>query len=92
MKIPNSIYYQYRKKGKKKSNLIHGNIDLFYCIRTYDEIKKEIRQYFGFESVRVAFGIDFSASNEWQGRKTFNGQLLHKTNSNKIFNPYQKVR
>ena len=41
--------------------------------------------------MRIIFGIDLSASNEWQGLKTFNGQSLHKTNGTKVFNPYQKV-
>jgi hypothetical protein len=39
----------------------------------------------------VIVGIDFTASNEWKGRKTFNSQSLHKTLGNKIYNPYQKV-
>ncbi|CAF0843097.1 unnamed protein product [Rotaria sp. Silwood1] len=59
--------------------------------KSFNEIKTELRTNFHFNCVRIIFGIDFSASNEWQGRKTFNGQLLHKTNSNKIYNPYQKA-
>lgn len=39
----------------------------------------------------VIIGIDFTSSNEWKGRKTFNSQSLHKTIGNKIYNPYQKV-
>ncbi|CAF0756907.1 unnamed protein product [Rotaria sordida] len=59
--------------------------------RSINEIKTELLTNFYFNRIRIIFGIDFSASNEWQGRKTFNGQLLHKTNSNKIYNPYQKA-
>jgi hypothetical protein len=39
----------------------------------------------------VILGIDFTASNEWKGRKSFNQQSLHKIVGNKPFNPYQKV-
>ena len=35
--------------------------------------------------------MDFTASNEWQGRKTFNQNCLHKLTGNKVNNPYQKV-
>ena len=42
-------------------------------------------------SLNIIIGVDFTASNEWQGRKTFNSQSLHKTLGNKIYNPYQKV-
>ncbi|CAF1992604.1 unnamed protein product [Rotaria magnacalcarata] len=59
--------------------------------KLFVDIKKEIHRCFDFKSIRVIFGIDFSASNEWQGRKTFNGQFLHKTDANKIYNPYQKA-
>ena len=64
----------------------------FIFIRTFDQIKTEICSYFYFNRIRIVFGIDLSASNEWQGRKTFQGQSLHKTQGNKIYNPYQKVR
>ncbi len=63
-----------------------------FCIRSFDQLKKEITAYSYFNRIRIAFGIDLSASNEWKGRKTFNGQSLHKTLTNKIYNPYQKVR
>ena len=44
-----------------------------------------------FYSCNIIIGIDFTASNEWKGRKTFNQQSLHKTLGNKLYNPYQKV-
>jgi len=36
-------------------------------------------------------GVDFTASNEWKGRKSFNQNCLHKLVSTKVINPYQKV-
>ena len=45
----------------------------------------------GLEKTQLVIGIDFTASNEWQGRKTFGGNCLHKIIPGKIQNPYQKV-
>lgn len=45
----------------------------------------------GFRSCNVVIGIDFTASNEWQGKRSFNKTSLHKTNGSKVYNPYQKV-
>jgi E3 ubiquitin-protein ligase RGLG len=36
-------------------------------------------------------GVDFTASNEWKGRKSFNQSCLHKLVGTKVVNPYQKV-
>lgn len=74
-----------------KSNLLfkYENLSLF-CVRSFNQLKTEINTYLYFNRIRIAFGIDLSASNEWQGRKTFQGQSLHKT-QNKVYNPYQKV-
>ena len=45
----------------------------------------------GLERCGLIVGIDFTASNEWQGRKTFGSNSLHKIIAGKIYNPYQKV-
>ena len=45
----------------------------------------------GVERCNLIIGIDFSASNEWQGRKSFGSSCLHRIISGKIYNPYQKV-
>jgi len=45
----------------------------------------------GLESSSLLIGIDFSASNEWKGRKSFNQNCLHKLIGTKVSNPYQKV-
>lgn len=44
----------------------------------------------GLERSNVIIGIDFSASNEWQGRNSFHHKSLHET-SKKTKNPYQQV-
>ncbi|KAK3083626.1 hypothetical protein FSP39_000474 [Pinctada imbricata] len=45
----------------------------------------------GLERCGLIIGVDFTASNEWQGRKSFSGNCLHKVIHGKIYNPYQKV-
>jgi len=45
----------------------------------------------GFCSCDMIIGIDFTASNEWQGKRSFSKNNLHKISGSKIFNPYQKV-
>ncbi|CAH1801528.1 unnamed protein product [Owenia fusiformis] len=45
----------------------------------------------GLEKSHLIIGVDFTASNEWQGRKTFSGNCLHKISGSRISNPYQKV-
>ena len=51
----------------------------------------------GLEKANLVIGIDFTASNEWQGRKSFSGRSLHNIHidpkSNRInkWNPYQRV-
>lgn len=57
---------------------------------TYEDVVQGITKA-GLESANLIIGIDFTASNEWQGRKTFKGKNLHTVTGNKILNPYQKV-
>ncbi|KAK2164934.1 hypothetical protein LSH36_57g02041 [Paralvinella palmiformis] len=45
----------------------------------------------GLGKSNLIIGIDFTASNEWQGRKSFSGSCLHKTVGDRVYNPYQKV-
>ena len=51
----------------------------------------------GLGKANLIIGIDFTASNEWQGRKSFGGRSLHHINidpkSSRIskWNPYQRV-
>lgn len=44
----------------------------------------------GLESCELILGVDFTASNEWQGRRTFNRQCLHALLIRGM-NPYQQA-
>lgn len=76
----------------------NGSVDLknnFEAIKdrfeSYEEVRKAIRNA-GLESCNLIIGIDFTASNEWQGRKTFDHRSLHYIAKNsKQYNPYQRV-
>lgn len=58
---------------------------------TFDEVSRAVRNA-GLESSNLIIGIDFTASNEWQGRKSFSGRSLHHVfNNAKKLNPYQRV-
>lgn len=58
---------------------------------TFAEVSRAIKNA-GLESSNVIIGIDFTASNEWQGRKSFAGRSLHHIfNSTRRLNPYQRV-
>lgn len=45
----------------------------------------------GLPDIHVIVGIDFSTSNEWQGRKTFRGESLHALKGSNPHNPYQRA-
>lgn len=58
--------------------------------QTFEEVTSACRRA-GLEKCSLIIGVDFSASNEWQGRKTFGAHNLHRIIQGKIYNPYQKV-
>lgn len=57
---------------------------------TYDEVVGAIKKT-GMVKSDLIIGIDFSASNEWQGRKCFAVKCLHDVSNSKLLNPYQRV-
>ncbi|KAH7434837.1 hypothetical protein KP509_06G037200 [Ceratopteris richardii] len=53
------------------------------------EVKNALNNV-GLESASLIIGIDFTKSNEWTGKHSFDGMNLHETNGPKQ-NPYQHV-
>lgn len=52
---------------------------------------KEALDLAGLHDAHLMVGIDFTASNEWQGRRTFNQQCLHHVSALSTPNPYQCI-
>ncbi|KAK3776344.1 hypothetical protein RRG08_002997 [Elysia crispata] len=95
--------YQQRQQQKRSASqssllsilgLTYGGPKTFYSFEdrfcNFDDVARACRRA-GLETCGLIVGVDFSASNEWQGRKTFSGQNLHKIVPGKLLNPYQKV-
>lgn len=75
--------------------LSHTYNDRSFCaiedhFHSFTEVSEACKRA-GLENCGLIIGIDFTASNEWQGRKTFGSQCLHKVIPGRIYNPYQKV-
>lgn len=68
----------------------HANFSFEDHFSTFEDVIDACRRA-GLEKCQFILGIDFSASNEWQGRKTFGGRCLHRIVPGKLLNPYQKV-
>ncbi|KAF0694981.1 Aste57867_14169 [Aphanomyces stellatus] len=58
---------------------------------SYDDLTQALRKA-GLESSNLVLGIDYTKSNTWTGKRTFNGKCLHEISSNPRFmNQYQHV-
>lgn len=56
---------------------------------TFSEVSTAMRRA-GLPDIHVIVGIDFSASNEWQGRRSHRGESLHALKAGSQ-NPYQRA-
>ena len=65
-------------------------LNLYERFSSLEEITAACRSA-GLEECGLIFGVDFTASNEWQGKRSFGQGCLHKISGSKIYNPYQKV-
>lgn len=88
-----SAYKEVSKRLRKSSIFAQLGLTDFDSIKdkffTLSEVSRAMRTA-GLKSSNLIIGIDFTASNEWQGRKSFSGRCLHHINSKKL-NPYQRV-
>ncbi|ESQ27181.1 hypothetical protein EUTSA_v10018670mg [Eutrema salsugineum] len=70
------------KVAKKKYELIPDRFS------SLDQVSKALREA-GLESSNLILGIDFTKSNEWTGKTSFDGKCLHALGETK--NPYEKA-
>ncbi|VVB11595.1 unnamed protein product [Arabis nemorensis] len=69
--------------AKKKYELIPDRFS------SLDQVSKALREA-GLESSNLILGIDFTKSNEWTGKTSFDGKCLHAFDD-EIPNPYEKA-
>ncbi|XP_014677348.1 PREDICTED: E3 ubiquitin-protein ligase RGLG1-like [Priapulus caudatus] len=89
------LQYQQQQSLLSMLGLRPDSVSIFRPISDHFSTLSEVSaaiQRAGLDRCNLIIGIDFTASNEWQGRTTFGGQSLHATHPTKrLFNPYQKV-
>ncbi|XP_044467418.1 E3 ubiquitin-protein ligase RGLG4 [Mangifera indica] len=77
------------QKKKKKSNNIKNKFSLILDnFNTLEEVTAALREA-GLESSNLILGIDFTKSNEWTGKVSFNNRSLHAIGDDP--NPYEKA-
>ncbi|KAL4324551.1 hypothetical protein GQ457_11G011930 [Hibiscus cannabinus] len=71
-----------KQSAKQKYGFIPDNFS------TLDQVTKALRES-GLESSNLILGIDFTKSNEWTGKVSFNNRSLHAIGASQ--NPYEKA-
>jgi len=75
-----------RSSESKSPNKWQPILDKF---TTLAEVQAALRES-GLEASQLIVGVDFTQSNEWQGKNSFGGDCLHKIRPTRQ-NPYQEV-
>ncbi|XAR56929.1 hypothetical protein NMG60_11037592 [Bertholletia excelsa] len=73
-----------KQKKNKKYEYIPDNYS------NIDQVTAALRES-GLESSNLVLGIDFTKSNEWTGKISFNNRSLHDIHSGGILNPYENA-
>lgn len=82
----NSVF---RQKMSPKLNVDKFDMEVAAC-KCFDDLTTLLSRK-GLMTCDIVIGVDFTSSNEWKGRRTFNSQSLHKTLGTRVYNPYQRV-
>lgn len=72
-----------RKFSRKYSHIADKYVSL-------DQVQRELGVA-GLESSNLIVGIDFTKSNEWTGKHSFNGRSLHSLLPSPMMNPYEQA-
>ncbi|KAE9554201.1 hypothetical protein FO519_002565 [Halicephalobus sp. NKZ332] len=83
--------YKMRKQSSLLSVLnVTSMQEMLLTLTSLEGLAMALRKA-GLESTNLIFGIDYTASNKYQGERSFYGKSLHSVEETKTENPYQQV-
>jgi E3 ubiquitin-protein ligase RGLG len=82
----------YMRKQSSLLSVLHVTSmqEMLLTLTSLEDLAAALRKA-GLESTNIIFGIDYTASNKYQGENSFGGRSLHSVKEPSIENPYQQV-